>query len=399
MKKNIKDETAAFIILVCMVITFSLTIGTFEYIRYTRLAAVNSNVNSQSLNKDDSISKEEFATIEDVTSQEDLAKLQNKQEENKKDENENEDSKNSNKTENKAEQSYTKQYYIKVNYGAQVVNIYAKDENGEYTVPVKAMVCSTGTHTPTSGKFTIGYRWEWLRMIGDVFGHYVTQIDGDILFHSVPYITKGDLSSLEYWEYDKLGTKASLGCVRLTSKDALWIYNNVGAGTIVEFYSSSNPGPLGKPSAQKISSAPTNIRGWDPTDPNKNNPWPNYLKQLQEEEDKKEENGNSSGNTNTTGENNTNVNETVGGNNSATDTNTAVDKNDNTANTNTTVDGNDNTTNTNTTIGGSVNVTSTDTVVDGNVNTTNTAATTDGSSNASNTDTSVVESGNISKNT
>ena len=35
-------------------------------------------------------------------------------------------------------------YFIKVNYGANVVTIYMKDSStGEYTVPVKAMVCST----------------------------------------------------------------------------------------------------------------------------------------------------------------------------------------------------------------------------------------------------------------
>lgn len=33
-------------------------------------------------------------------------------------------------------------YYIKVNYGANVVTIYQKDSNEEYTKPVKAMVCS-----------------------------------------------------------------------------------------------------------------------------------------------------------------------------------------------------------------------------------------------------------------
>ena len=381
MKKNIKDETAAFIILVCMVITFSLAIGTCEYIRYTRLAAVNSNVNSQSINRGDSATKEEFATIDNVTSQEDLANLE-KEQEDKKDGKEN--NKNDNKTENKAEQSYTKKYYIKVNYGAQVVNIYTKDENGDYTVPVKAMVCSTGTHTPTSGTYTIGYRWEWLRMIGDVFGHYVTQIDGNILFHSVPYITQGDLSSLEYWEYDKLGTKASLGCVRLTSKDALWIYNNVGAGTIVEFYSSSNPGPLGKPSARKISSAPENVRGWDPTDSNKNNPWPKYLKQLEEEESKEENNNTTDTDTTVDGGNNTtDTNTTVDGGNNTTDTNTTVDGGNNTTDTNTTVDGGNNTTDTNTTIVGGNNITDTNTTADGdNNNSTDTNITAD--ENASN---------------
>lgn len=170
-------------------------------------------------------------------------------------------------------------YYIKVNYGAQVVNIYTKDDSGNYTVPVKAMVCSTGTATPTSGVYSIPAKWEWLRLQGYVWGHYSTQIKGNILFHSVPYLEKGNPASLEYWEYDKLGTYASAGCVRLKVIDAKWIYDNCSKGTKVEFYSDSNPGPLGKPSSKKISSYSDDLRNWDPTDPNPNNPWKNHKEQ------------------------------------------------------------------------------------------------------------------------
>ena len=185
---------------------------------------------------------------------------------------------------NKKKVSSDKPYYIKVNYGANVVTIYSKDENGDYTIPVKAMVCSTGRATPTSGTYTIKGRWRWLKMIGGVYAQYTTQINGNILFHSVPYLTKGDSSSLEYWEYDKLGTRASAGCIRLTMQDASWIYNNIASGTLVEFYSSSDPGPLGKPSAPKISWN-EECRGWDPTDPDPNNPWRNYYQQNAEQEE------------------------------------------------------------------------------------------------------------------
>lgn len=170
----------------------------------------------------------------------------------------------------------TTPYYIKVNYGAQVVTVYGKDANGEYTVPVKAMVCSTGTDTPRSGVYSIPGRWKWGALFGNVYGQYCIKITGNILFHSVPYLRKGDNASLEYWEYDKLGTAASAGCVRLTVADVIWLYNNCANGTKVEFYSSSNPGPLGKPSAKKISSYSDNLRNWDPTDPNPNNPWKTY---------------------------------------------------------------------------------------------------------------------------
>lgn len=230
---------------------------------------------------------EEFASIEDLEQETD--EIEKKEEDNK-------DTK---KTNNNKNSSIP--YYIKVNYGAQVVTIYKQDEDGDYTIPYKAMVCSTGVATPTSGVYSIPARWEWLGLQGDVYGHYSTQIKGNILFHSVPYLTRGDKSSLEYWEYDKLGTYASAGCVRLTVADAKWIFYNCAKGTKVEFYSSSNPGPLGKPSAKKISSYPDYLRNWDPTDPDSSNPWHTY-----KNEDNKKEN-----NDNENTKNNTNQNETT----------------------------------------------------------------------------------------
>lgn len=91
----------------------------------------------------------------------------------------------------------------------------------------------------------------WHTLFGGVYGQYCTHITGDILFHSVPYLTRGDNASLEYWAYDQLGSTASAGCVRLTTADAQWIYYNCPAGTQVEFYSSSNPGPLRKTFSNK----------------------------------------------------------------------------------------------------------------------------------------------------
>ena len=177
-------------------------------------------------------------------------------------------------------------YYIKVNNQANVVTIYTKDENGNYTVPYKAMICSIGTATPAAGSvYTIPGgkwdRWTWGQMEGGVWAQYYTRIKGSILFHSVPYTSK-DKGTLEYWEYDKLGTKASAGCIRLTVQDAKCIYENCKPGTKVEFYADSNPGPLGKPAAQKISEDEA-VRGWDPTDPDANNPWRNYVKEVKNE--------------------------------------------------------------------------------------------------------------------
>lgn len=80
------------------------------------------------------------------------------------------------------------------------------------------------------------------------------------------------------------GTRASAGCIRLRVCDAKWIYDNISRGTIVEFYSDLNPGPLGKPVAQVISGN-TECRGWDPTDQAEGNPWVSANKVIQQQPD------------------------------------------------------------------------------------------------------------------
>ena len=157
---------------------------------------------------------------------------------------------------------------LEVNYTTNTITAYM---NGS---PIRVMLCSTGRATPRSGSYRLQGKSRWRQLFGGVCGQYASVITGNILFHSVPYTSYGDPSSLEYWEYDKLGTACSAGCVRLRVMDAKWIYENCPSGsTIVTFYGSSDPGPLGKPKANKISGASSSLRGWDPTDPASENPW------------------------------------------------------------------------------------------------------------------------------
>lgn len=233
----------------------------------------------------------------------------------------------------------TSKYFIRVNYTANVVTIYEKNENGEYANPVKAMICSTGTSTPTSGTYKTSDKYIWRALVGNVYGKYATRIVGNILFHSVPY-TAIDNGTLEWWEYDKLGTKASAGCVRLTVADAKWIYDNCTKNTLVEFYSDSNPGPLGKPTAQKISDN-EECRNWDPTDYSVGNPWFNISNDGDGDTDIETEQTNSVME-NTTVETD---NETTNTSNDPTSTtvtiipgNTQINENQNSTNENTTID-------------------------------------------------------------
>lgn len=165
---------------------------------------------------------------------------------------------------------------IRVNRAANTVTVYAADETGAYTVPVRAMVCSTaraGAWTPV-GEFAVtSYKKEWCPMVDGTWGQYATQFYGNILFHSVCY-TARQPDALIAEEYDLLGSPASLGCVRLQVADAKWIYDNCAPGTRVTVYDDADdPGPLGKP-AKAIASIPAELAdGWEPTDEREENPW------------------------------------------------------------------------------------------------------------------------------
>lgn len=161
-------------------------------------------------------------------------------------------------------------FEIHVNRNQNCVTVYTYDEDGNYTVPVRAMICSCGKDNGTiTGKFHLYFKSEWHYLYNDVYGRYVSGIEGDFLFHSVPY-EEYAFDTLETEEYNKLGSDASLGCVRLAVSDSKWIYDNCAVGTTIKIFDSDDVGPLGRPEAIKI----TDLKnGWDPTDYNSDNPY------------------------------------------------------------------------------------------------------------------------------
>ena len=166
-------------------------------------------------------------------------------------------------------------YYIMVNRQMNTVTIYTVGEDGNYSSPYKVMVCSTGRlyHATPTGTFAIyGAKSPWTYMVDGTYGQYSSRFYGHYLFHSVCYRSaKPDTLITE--EYNLLGSVASLGCVRLQTADAKWIYDNCAAGTLVTIYDSPDPGPLGKPERFLDVITPELDNGWDPTDPDPNNPW------------------------------------------------------------------------------------------------------------------------------
>ena len=165
-------------------------------------------------------------------------------------------------------------YEIHLLRNHNVIIIYGMDENGEYTKLVNVFPCSTGYWNETElGDFEIGLQMRWGSLMADLYGQYSSQFNYNQLFHSVPYWSK-DQDNIEWEEYEKLGTAASSGCVRLATIDAKWIYDYCLTGTSVKVYDTEEL-PVVKP-IQCVILEDYLFRGWDPTDPDPDNPTKAY---------------------------------------------------------------------------------------------------------------------------
>lgn len=165
------------------------------------------------------------------------------------------------------------EFALYVNKSLNVVTAFYINENNE-EIPFKAMLCSCGRpgHGTPSGTFKTTNYYDWRLMVDNTYGKYAVRFNNKILFHSVPYY-KTTNDSLEWDQFNLLGSNASLGCVRMAVVDVKWIYDNCKEGTKVVVYTDENsPGPLGKPEPIKIPED-SPYRDWDPTDPDINNPW------------------------------------------------------------------------------------------------------------------------------
>ncbi len=127
-------------------------------------------------------------------------------------------------------------YAITVDVRNQVTTVYGRDEKGEYTVPVRQMICSTGMKSTPSdvGEWKLDgrrARWAYFGKWGS-HAQYWTRINSNIAFHSVIY-NSVDYMALSTKSYNMLGSRASHGCIRLLVSEAKWMYENIDEGVVV----------------------------------------------------------------------------------------------------------------------------------------------------------------------
>lgn len=125
-------------------------------------------------------------------------------------------------------------YYIYMNVADQVLTVYEKDDEGEYTRIVRRMLCTSGaqlTPTPT-GTFRLGGKERFGKFANfeNEYARYWTQVIRGIYLHSIMFGSR-DTEKLKSNPYSVLGSRASHGCIRLYVEDAKWLYYNACPGT------------------------------------------------------------------------------------------------------------------------------------------------------------------------
>lgn len=128
-------------------------------------------------------------------------------------------------------------YYVVINVKYQLVLVYEKDENGEYTKPVRYMSCSSGAvRTPTKlGSYELeGRHVRFGHFVKfNEYGQYWTRIFGRTYFHSMLYSKRNAQYYIEE-TYEDIGTQASHACIRLYVPDACWVTYYLAPGTKVD---------------------------------------------------------------------------------------------------------------------------------------------------------------------
>lgn len=175
--------------------------------------------------------------------------------------------------------------WLTVFQGSQSVVCFLAVE-GEWTVE-RIMICScadTVHQTPPGTHFIYSkYAYKAMTVMDGimVYAQYACRFKGHYLFHTVPI--GGDYRKFHKYgkkqmlidEYEKLGSPASHGCVRLLVGDAYWIYKNCPRGTRVMVVDQAGPAAPAAPPLiyEEPYMNADHTLGWDPTDPDKENPY------------------------------------------------------------------------------------------------------------------------------
>ena len=174
-------------------------------------------------------------------------------------------------------------YAIIVNEHDCSATVFTYNAKGEYSKPVRAMVCSTSKSPLVVQKedaevervdVTVTEKAQWIEHTDGNFYRYATYLGDNLMICSTPYSSE-DPGSLKVEDYNKLGTRNSNKNIWFSVADAKWIYDNCKEGTVVNIVNSSNTKrftPLEVPQSMKLTENSKSLK-FDPTDDTQGNPY------------------------------------------------------------------------------------------------------------------------------
>lgn len=153
--------------------------------------------------------------------------------------------------------STLKSYRIDIDLTNQIATVYGiySDKSAKALMSEFVSTARKGKTTPT-GNFKIqgasGGRKAKYRTCklsgGKTYAEYACRFKGAKMMHGVPWKTRNTKGYVYKGEFNKLGSVASGGCVRMPIKLARYIYNNCPVGTPVHvFKGTKGKYPAGKP--------------------------------------------------------------------------------------------------------------------------------------------------------
>lgn len=169
--------------------------------------------------------------------------------------------------------SLDEKYMIRVFKDRQLVCVYTDDGSGKFLNLVHAFNCCTALapHETPAGHHKIGIKHTFGYMMDGSYGQFCSEFLKTFYFHGVPSYNGSQEAGVRWNEFNNLGNPASHGCIRLTAKDAKWIYDYCKEGTPVDILEDSTGYEL--PDKVDFVKMKEGGPSWDPTNPNPANPY------------------------------------------------------------------------------------------------------------------------------
>lgn len=167
-------------------------------------------------------------------------------------------------------QKQSDEYYLQINMTKNVMVVYRYDGDRKNKTAYKIFPCTLGENVK-KGKYKTEKSYSWIK--NDGWHRYNTLYTDSAWIQSAEY---GDRypDTLVKKSYDSVGKNKKVDkSIILYASDASWIYDNCKDKTELEIVKGSKKDQLPLQIAKKTDTY--KYCGWDPTDPDKNNP---YLK-------------------------------------------------------------------------------------------------------------------------